>query len=164
MRGGSGGGAWPPEPSLCKAVQWYDRSVAGFGTLHADMLQHRQWLRRLLPSAAAAFATAVAALTAAVAALAAQPATVAAQPAAAVALAAAVAVALSAAAVTLAAAALAAAALALAATAIALATTANRAVVCGARGHGEASRKAPCCAARDPCRGDSPRVLPAARG
>eukprot|EP00964_Phaeocystis_antarctica_P151875 scaffold119562_cov39-Phaeocystis_antarctica.AAC.1 len=71
MRGGSGEEGWPTEPSLCRAVQWYERRVAGLGTLHADMLRHRQWLRRLLPSAAAALAAAVAALAADAAAVAA---------------------------------------------------------------------------------------------
>ena len=51
--------------------------------------------------------------------------------------------------------ALAAAALALAAAALALAATANRAVVCGPRGLGEAYGGALCCAARGPCRGRS---------
>ena len=51
-------------------MQWYERKVAGLGTLHADMLRHRQWLRRLLPSAAAALAAALAALALALAALA----------------------------------------------------------------------------------------------
>ena len=50
---------------------------------------------------------------------------------------------------------LAAAAVALAAAAFALAATANRAVVCGPRGLGEAYGGALCCAARGPCRGRS---------